>query len=357
MTVYDNSITVNDDFFKDIPKVDIHCHLYGTIREATLKEFTRESGALMSDQEIADFFVRGEKPKGVLHAFRFMEKHILGSEDRLYRITWECLQDMVKDNVLYTELFWNSTGTLHHHPSLSFAAAQAAITGAMKDAEEEFGIQAYLIHAIDRECTPESAVALIEHILEQPDQRTLGLGIDYLETDNPPEKFWKAYRMARAAGLKTTAHAGEFGCHWRNIEASMNLLEVDRLDHCYTILENRNLLDQCVDRELVVTVVPSNSYYMRTLDPSVWAEKHPIRQMARQGIKIHPNTDDPTFHNVTPTLVWKMMHEEFGCSINQLRDFMLNGLDGAWMSQQMRKDLSKKFVAQFDAALAKHQIT
>ncbi len=353
--VNDSSITVCDDFFKEIPKVDIHCHLYGTIREDTLKEFSRESDVLMTNQEISDFFVRGVKPKGVLHAFRFMEEYILGYEERLYRITKECLQDMAEDNVWYTEIFWNSTGVLHHHPSLSFARAQAAITTAMQDAEESIGIKAYLIHAIDREFSPESAVELIDNILENPDQRTLGLGIDYLENNNPPEKFWKAYRMAKSAGLKMTAHAGEFGCHWRNIEASMNLLEVDRLDHCYTILENEKLLKQCIERELVVTVVPSNSYYMRTLDPSVWAEQHPIRKMAQRGIKIHPNTDDPTFHNVTPALVWKMMHEEFGCSINQLREFMLNGLAGSWMDQQTRESLSIKFMEQFDAALAKHK--
>ncbi|MFO1286201.1 MAG: hypothetical protein U1F49_06530 [Rubrivivax sp.] len=41
-----------------------------------------------------------------------------------------------------------------------------------------------------------------------------GVGIDYRETDRPPELFAEAYALARRHGLKATAHAGEFGCAW-----------------------------------------------------------------------------------------------------------------------------------------------
>ena len=79
---------VSDDFFREIPKVDIHCHLYGTIRENTLKAFARETKAPITEAEIASYYVRGEKPKGVLHAFRFMEEHVLGSPERLHRVAF-----------------------------------------------------------------------------------------------------------------------------------------------------------------------------------------------------------------------------------------------------------------------------
>ena len=351
-----NNNAIPDAFFAQIPKVDIHCHLYGTIREATLQEFVRDTHAPMTEAGVSEFYRRGEKPKGVLHAFRFMEEFVLGNADRLYRLTTECLDDLAAENVRYAELFWNATGTLGHHPGLSFPEAQAAITRAMADAEARLGIKAKLIHAIDRQAGPEDAVTLMERVLAHRDVRAIGLGIDYLETGHPPEGFWKAYRMAREAGLRTTAHAGEFGCHWRNVETAMDLLQVDRLDHCYTILENEALVRECIERDLVITVVPTNSYYMRTLDRSEWAERHPIRQMARNGLKIHPNTDDPTFHNVTPNAVWKMMHQAFGCTLGDLRRFMLNGLQGAWVDEVTREKLKAQFAAEFEAAVAKNNL-
>ena len=95
------------------------------------------------------------------------------------------------------------------------------------------------------------------------------------------------------------------------------------------------------------TVVPTNSYYLRTLPKERWALDHPIRLMRAAGLRVHPNTDDPTFHNVTPTLAWQMMARDFGYRVDDLRDCMLNGLDAAWIDdatrQRWRRDWSAEF--------------
>lgn len=343
---------LSDQFFAALPKVDIHCHLYGAIREATFKELAQQKGAPITPEEITEFYVRGEKPKGVLHAFRFMEEHIFSTTEDLHRLTFECLEDMARANVLYTELFWNSTGTLRHHPQMDFASMQAAITSAMRKAETQFGIISRLIHAIDREASPEDAILMVERAISAPDESVVGIGTDYRETDHPPEKFWKAYRMAREAGFKTTMHAGEFGCHWRNIDTAVDLLQVDRLDHCYTILDAPKLLRQVEQRGLIVTVVPTNSYYLRVLSRDEWSDKHPIRRMIQTGLRIHPNTDDPTFHNTTPDLVWASMHRDFGASLEQIEGMMWAGLDGAWLDGETRKHLSQKFNVMWQEAVA-----
>ncbi len=348
---------IPDGFFADIPKVDIHCHLYGTIREATLQDFVRETSAPLTEEDVAGYYVRGEKPRGVLHAFRFMEKHIFGTEDRLYRVTRECLEDLSAENVRYAELFWNTTGTLLHAPNLSFDAAQGAVIQAMDDAERDFGIVSRIIHSIDREASPEDAVVMMERALATPHPKVIGLGIDYMENERfPPEGFWKAYRMAQEAGWKLTAHAGENGSHWRNIETCLDLLKVDRIDHGYTVLDNPDLLQRCIDEGIVFTVVPTNTHYLNVLSPDEWAEKHPIRAMGRTGLKIHPNTDDPTFHNTSPNTVWKTMHAAFDYGLDDLRTFMLNGLDGAWIDDATRRDMTQAFCESFDEAVRNHRL-
>ena len=346
-----------DAFFKAIPKVDIHCHLYGTIRPRTLKQFAHEAGTPITDAEVEDYYIRGEKPKGVLQAFRFMEEFIFGEPERLYRLTMECLEDMKSEEVRYVELFWNSTGTLRYHPEITFQDGQRAIVSAMREAEKAFGIKARLIHAIDRQASAEDALVMVRSMITHSDDAVVGIGMDYLETGHPPEGFWKAYRMARAAGYKTTAHAGEFGCHWRNVETALALLEVDRLDHGYTMLGNETLVRDCVDRNVIITVIPTNSYYLRVLGRSQWAAKHPIRTMGRRGLKIHPNTDDPTFHNITPAGVWRMMYEDFGYSLDALRAFMVNGLEGAWIDEALRHQWIGEFTVAFDEARVRHLST
>jgi adenosine deaminase len=99
---------------------------------------------------------------------------------------------------------------------------------------------------------------------------------------------------------------------------------------------------QCADRGIVFTVVPTNSYYLRTLAPDRWALDHPIRRMPGLGLRIHPNTDDPTLHKVTPTGAWWMMLRDFGFGLDDLRGFMLNGLDGAWIDDTTRRALARR---------------
>ena len=47
-------------FLQRIPKIELHCHLLGTIRKATMKELARKNGAPTTDAEINAFYVRDE---------------------------------------------------------------------------------------------------------------------------------------------------------------------------------------------------------------------------------------------------------------------------------------------------------
>ncbi len=95
--------------------------------------------------------------------------------------------------------------------------------------------------------------------------------IDYRETDHPPEFFWKAYRMAKRAGFRLTAHAGEFGCHWRNVETALDLLGVVRIDHGHTQCWKPRSARRAAERSIVFTVVPSNSNYSaHRCRPNAW---------------------------------------------------------------------------------------
>ena len=95
-------------------------------------------------------------------------------------------------------------------------------------------------------------------------------------------------------------------------------------------------------------MVPTNSYYLRTLPPERWALDHPIRRMPGLGLRVHPTTDDPTLHHVTPTQAWGMMARDFGFGLDDLRAFMLNGLDGAWIDDSTRRDWRAQFTTEFD---------
>lgn len=340
-----------DDFLARMPKVELHCHLLGTVRRATFTELARRAKAPISDEEMAAFYTRGEKPVGVLRVLRALDAWLLRTPDDFHRLTYEYLQDAAAHQVRHAEFFWNPTGTAQVG-GLPYAQALAGIRRAMADARTDFGISGRLIAAIDREASPEAALEMVRWVIARPCEEVVGIGIDYRENDRPPELFEAAYRAARQAGLKTTAHAGEFGMPWTNVQTAVELLKVDRIDHGYTVVNAPDFARQCADAGIVFTVVPTNSYYLRTLAPERWAQDHPIRRMPGLGLRVHPNTDDPTLHHVTPTGAWRMMARDFGFGLDSLRAFTDNGLQAAWIDADTRRAWRREHLAEFDALRA-----
>ena len=342
-----------DAFCHAIPKVELHVHLLGAVRPATFAEIARRQGAGLTPEEAEDLTRRDARPRGVLHILRALEQRILRGPEDLERIAYEYGIEAARQNVRHAEVFWNPTGTARD-AGIPYAAGADAILAGFAAAEREAGITALLIPSIDREATPAEAVEMVEWMLAHRRDAIIGLGIDYRETDRPPELFWKAYRMAQRGGFRLTAHAGEFGCGWENVETAVELLGVERIDHGYTVLDDPALAARCAGRGLVFTVVPTNSYYLRTLPPERWAQDHPIRRMPAAGLLIHPNTDDPPFHRIDPAGCWRMMVEEFGFAPAELRGFMLNGIAGAFLPETEKAGLRTRFAAEFDALLARH---
>jgi adenine deaminase len=334
-------------FLHALPKVELHCHLFGTLRQATFADLNRAAGGRLADEEIAAFYTRGDKPVGVLRVLRALDASLVRSPEDLHRLTLEYLEDAAAHNVRHAEFSWNPTGTVQVS-RIAYREAQDAIVRAMRDAQARLGISSKLVAAIDREASPEAAVEMVRWLLDHRCDEVAGIGIDYREVDRPPELFADAYAMARANGLKATAHAGEFGMPWTHVRTALDVLHVDRIDHGYTVVDEPAFAAECARRGVVFTVVPTNSYYLRTLPRERWALDHPIRRMPGLGLRIHPNTDDPTLHHVTPTQAWAMMVTEFGFSLDDLREFMGNGIDAAWVDDTQKAKWRAEWSREFD---------
>jgi adenosine deaminase len=335
-------------FFLRMPKIELHCHLLGTVRRSTFEHLVHKHHAPIAPQDVAGFYRRDGKPAGVLRVLRALESHLLLEPADFYRITYEYLEDAARESVRHAEFFWNPTATIRA-AGLSYPQVQAAIVRGMSDALSDFDIRSLLIPAIDREASPAEASEMVRLVMASRDATVAGIGIDYRETDRPPGMFAEAFRMARTAGLRLTAHAGEFGTPWTNVATVIEELQVDRVDHGYTVIDNPDLVKRCIDEAIVFTVVPTNSYYLRTLDAERWALDHPIRRMVEWGLKVHPNTDDPTLHQVTPAGAWELMFSHFGYGAGDLRAMMLNGIDGSWAEEGLKRTWRAQWAAEFDA--------
>jgi adenosine deaminase len=349
--VNSTSLTLNQ-FYNLLPKADLHYHLLGGVRLETMLSLAQKYGVELTEKEAKCYYrayqVKGGKIKGGIEALTFLYEIMRQPED-YFRVLLEVAEDAHACGVRYIETFWNPSDT-----ELSYSSVTQSLVDAIDHVEREMGLIIRLIPSINREKSPEIAVELVEQMIAFPHPYILGLGIDYKEQNAPVERFWKAYRLAKEHDYKLTAHCSEFGLHWRNVEAGIELIHLDRIDHGYTIIDNPVLTQKYARQGIPFTVIPSNTYYFKKWpQPTEWARKHPIRAMAKAGLNIIPCTDDWHIHDTTTANCYRVMVENFGFDLISLRHMMLNSIKASWTPQDIKKLWIKEWALEFDSLMAK----
>lgn len=337
-------------FLHEIPKVELHCHLEGSVKASTFVELARKNGVSLPAYHDARELYEYRDFQHFLEIYQKVCHSVLTRED-FQRITYESLGEAVDSGIRHREMFWSPTD--HLEAGVEYQVALRGIIDGINDAEADFGITCLLIADINREGSPETGVEMVELVIEHLCDEVIGVGLDYNEAGNPPEKFWKAFRMAEQAGLHRTAHVAEMGGHPRNVETCLDLLRCDRLDHGYRILEDEALTQRCVQEEVVFTVVPTAHRFALMDEKGVvhW-DKHPIKEMAAKGLKIVINSDDPAMMKIDPAGAYKHAKTHFGFQPADIRQFVLNGIDGAWVDEGTRRQWRREWVLEIDSLIS-----
>ncbi|MHA2287091.1 MAG: adenosine deaminase family protein [Candidatus Thorarchaeota archaeon] len=319
-----------EQFIRGIPKAELHVHFAGTLHFDTIQRLVSKYD--VSGVDIDALYYRGDTYMNVLPALK---------------VACDLLREAAENGIRYREMFWNPTD--HEDiAGVSYSIAQDAIITGLNAAEQDFGIIGRLIPSIDREKSPERAVELVEEVLANPKDETLGIGMDYLEERGAPENFLEAYRIAGEGGLKRTAHAGEDESPPRNIKICLDLLKCDRIDHGYTVLNDEMLLSECIERGVLFTVVPTNSHYSEILAGQDWSEVHPIRHMLDQGLRITIGSDDPPLHHTDPGWSYMIVLNEMGFTLDDVRQLIINSIDASWASENEKRKWREEWLTVFD---------
>src|SRR3989442_3863832 len=104
-----NDLTADQaQWIRHIPKVDLHRHLQGSIRTSTLVEISKRFGIGLPSEDPLQLekFVKRRRPaRNLLEFIKPWElfSRIIASPEVIFRITYEAIEDAVKDRVVYLE--------------------------------------------------------------------------------------------------------------------------------------------------------------------------------------------------------------------------------------------------------------
>jgi len=322
--------------WKTYPKVELHLHHEGAAPPAFIRGLAKEKKVDISKV----FDERGHYAyENFVHFLSVYEAatSVLQTPDDYARLTRAVLEESASHGVVYSETFLSPDfcggGDVEAWRDYLHAMQEVAV-----EAEAKLGITLRGVITCIRHFGPEKSRPIAVCAAETKGDFITGFGIAGDEGKGKPNDFTWAFDCAREAGLRLTAHAGEWGGP-QSVRDALNDLGVERIGHGVRAIEDLALVDELAERGVTLEVCPGSNVTLG-LYPN-W-RKHPIEELRNRGVKVTVSTDDPPFFHTTMTREFDELERAFGWDEEVFGEITRTALDAAFCDEDTRARIAKK---------------
>jgi adenosine deaminase len=329
------------EYLRRLPKVELHCHVEGTLRPQTVVDLANKHDIALPTSDV-DQIYSYETIYEFLQIFRLVNSTVIDRED-FARVAYESLEDGVKlGNLKYREMFFNPT--LHTTRAVPMGTIIDGLIDGIHAAEQDLGVRCRLIADVYRQDTPAMALQMTEEVVATRRPELIGLGMDAAEAPDPPEKFFDSFQFAGENGLHLTSHSAEDGPP-KNITTCLDLLGCERIDHGYHILEDDAVVERCVEDGIHFTCCPTSTAVVYG-----WPDltTHPINGMMKAGLLVHLNSDDPTMFRTDIGKEYVDFVGQNNYAPEIAKQLVHNGVDATWLDPSDKAALHRMFDDEID---------
>jgi adenosine deaminase/aminodeoxyfutalosine deaminase len=320
-----------------LPKAELHVHLEGSVDADTLWELATAQRSPLAAQgrEHSDGLYRTTAFRDFLQAFKTVCQHLNTPED-YELITYRALERLARQNVRYAEMIL-SAGVMVWRGQPVAALFRGAARGA-RAAEREFGIQTRWIFDAVRQLPLEQGWEVARTAADLMDEAVIGMGIGGDEAVGP-ERFTEIYQFAKQKGLRRVAHAGE-AAGPESIWGALRSLGAERIGHGLSAAQDESLVHHLAEAAVPVEIcLTSNVRTGGIADLAV----HPFRHYFAAGIPVSLHTDDPSLFGTDLLREYRLAHEVFSFSREELLQLARNTFEAAFLSPDEKRAFLEAF--------------
>ena len=314
-------------FLRQLPKAELHLHLEGSIRPATVCALTARHGAITTAEEVRQRYNYTDFV-GFLDAFKWVTSYLRDPADYAL-ITRHLCEELLEHHVVYAEVTL-SVGVMllrGQKPEANFDAILRA-----SESFESRGLVLRWIFDAVRQFGPAAAMRVVLSARNCASRKIVAFGIGGDELAIPSKEFLPVYQAASAAGLHRLMHAGEVGGA-EKIREAIEILGVERVGHGIAAIHDSSLMDLLADRRIPLEVCPVSNIKTGALDRqlhrSATLSDHPLPQLLRHGIPVVLSTDDPAMFHTDLTTEYAAARQ-MGLSESELRQLTQASFDHAF---------------------------
>jgi adenosine deaminase len=313
-----------------LPKVELHIHLEGSMRVATVRELAERNGAIAPSGLRDD----GWRFRGSLD---FIDQYsqlcaLLRDLGDFRRLAYEVCEDLAADNVRYAEAVFSPAA---HATRLGdwYGPIEAVLDG-LRAGRRDFGPLVRLTPDVVRDNGVEDAERTLEVALKHSGDGVVGLNAAGSERTSVAV-FTDIFRRARAAGLRSVPHAGEWAGP-ENVWQTLEHYQPDRIGHGVAAAKDERLIRRLAELRIPLEVCPVSNVATGVF-PTL--KEHPFDRLRRAGVVVTLNSDDPSMFSAWLGSVYEAARDTWGYDDEQLADIARTGVSASFADEDVKRGI------------------
>lgn len=321
-----------------LPKIDLHCHLDGSVRPQTIIDLATEQNITLPTTDVAEIQAMMIAPESCPDLEEYLKRFqlpvsVMQTEAALARISFEVFEDAAKENVKYLEVRFGPL--LHLEKGLNLDQIIGSVVAGMRKAEAMYDIKGNYI------------LSLLKHMPKDRINETIDAGAKYLnngvvafdlagsEPDGFSHEFIPYAQYAAEKGYRITIHAGEQGSG-QNVHDSIHLLGAERIGHGIHITGHAEAYDLVKGNNVGLETCPSSNIQTKAVEHLA---EHPVNDFYRDGVPVTINTDNRTVSNTTMTAEIQKVVETFNLSREDYFNIYKTSVEQAFTTPEVKQHL------------------
>ncbi|WP_117234108.1 adenosine deaminase [Vibrio maerlii] len=326
--------------YQALPKIDLHCHLDGSVRPQTLIDLAKEQSVKLESYKLPDVTEAMIAPEDCPNLIEYLKRFdialsVMQKAEAIERISYELFADAAEENVKYMEVRFGPL--LHLQQGLSIGEViESAIKG-MKRAEDNHDIRGNYILSIVKGTPEEQVPELIEIGAQYLDKGVVAIDLAGAELPHFASEYQHYIDSARAKGYRVTIHAGEQG-DGNNVLEAITLLGAERIGHGIGIKDHPQAYEVTKKEEVALETCPTSNIQTKAVQS---LEEHPARAFFDDKLNVTINTDNRTVSNTTMTDEVRKTIEAFNFSEQEYLEVYKISVLKSFATDEVKQELLK----------------
>jgi adenosine deaminase len=313
-----------------LPKAELHIHLEGSMRIETVRELADRNGAA-TPSGLSGVGWRFHGSVDFIDQYSQLCALLRDVED-FRRLAYEACEDLAANGVRYAEATFSPAA---HAARLGdwYGPIEAALDG-LRAGHRDFGPLVQLTPDVVRDNGIDDAERTLEVAMKHSGDGVVGLNAAGSERTSVAV-FADIFRRARAAGLRSVPHAGE----WAGPESVWQTLEhyqPDRIGHGVAAAHDPRLVQRLAELRIPLEICP-----LSNVATGVFAtlQEHPFDRLRRAGVVVTLNSDDPSMFGAWLGSVYEAARGAWGYDDEQLAEIARTGVSSSFADEDLKRGI------------------